>query len=139
MPDKNLPTGAIERLIEVDRLAKEGASLKNVAENMRTIVVMVAMFIAIGAMLTSPHWPVRALAVVWGVWTIVYSSMATLQAGFLLVLALYELPSMRRFINSSTMTKRVVAYSFAVVTVVFMVSAFLVLATSFEVLANRGY
>lgn len=36
------------RFLEVDRLAREGATLKNVAENMRTITIAVTMLIVVG-------------------------------------------------------------------------------------------
>jgi hypothetical protein len=73
----------IDRILELPRLAQEGATLKNVSDNMRALTACIAMFIAIGLVYKSPFVVAKVVAFMWGCWTFVYAALACLQAGLL--------------------------------------------------------
>lgn len=80
----------IDRLLELPRLAREGATLKNVSDNMRALTACIAMFIAIGLAYKSPFTAGKVIALLWGCWTFVYAALSCLQAGILFGTALYD-------------------------------------------------
>ena len=80
----------IDRLLELPRLAREGATLKNVSDNMRALTACIAMFIAIGLAYKSPFIAGKVIALLWGCWTFVYAALACLQAGILFGTALQD-------------------------------------------------
>jgi hypothetical protein len=80
----------IDRILELPRLAQEGATLKNVSDNMRALTACIAMFIAIGLVYKSPFVAAKLIAFLWGCWTFLYAGFACLQAGILFGTALQD-------------------------------------------------
>ncbi len=80
----------IDRILELPRLAQEGATLKNVSDNMRALTACIAMFIAVGLAYKSPFLGGKFVALLWGCWTFAYAALVCLQAGLLFGLALHD-------------------------------------------------
>ena len=55
----------LDRVLELEKLDKEGATLKNVSDNMRTFMVFAAMLVAVSAAVraTAGWWPLQSCAV----------------------------------------------------------------------------
>jgi TctA family transporter len=94
----------IDRILELPRLAQEGATLKNVSDNMRALTACIAMFIAIGLVYKSPFVAAKVIAFLWGCWTFLFAALACLQAGLLFGTVLQDLDPRdylyRRFKNA---------------------------------------
>ena len=80
----------VDRLLDLPRLAQEGATLKNVSDNMRALTACIAMFVAIGFAYKSPFFAGKVVAFLWGSWTFVYAALACFQAGLLFATALHD-------------------------------------------------
>ncbi|WP_258015400.1 hypothetical protein, partial [Stenotrophomonas maltophilia] len=108
------------RFLEVDRLAREGATLKNVAENMRTITIAVTMLIVVGLLMDVPTSIIRVAAIAWGCWAFVYALLAAAQAGILLALVLGEVPLLKNILIRIGFLRGAIATGFAVLVVIIM-------------------
>lgn len=126
----------IVRLAEFERLRREGPTLKNVGENMRTIMVMVAMFVAVGILFRQPNPFMKALAVLWGVWSMVYMLLTAIQAGFLFAAALFEFSGFRKLFDASKPAQSVITNVFSLLVLMFMLTAMLVISANLS-LVNR--
>lgn len=108
------------RFLEVDRLAREGATLKNVAENMRTITIAVTMLIVVGLLMDVPASVIRVAAIAWGCWALVYALLAAAQAGLLSVLLLGEVALLKHILIRIGFLRGAIATGFAVLVVIIM-------------------
>ena len=84
---RHLISPYFEELLELDRIFQEGATLKNVAENMRSLMVFVAMFVLVAALFKTGGLGNQVFAVVWGMWTLFYTVLASIQSGALFLVA----------------------------------------------------
>lgn len=136
MSEQSATSDKIGRLVEAERLKREGPTLRNVAENMRTIAVLVAMFVAVGVLFRVPNIGAKALALLWGGWTLIYTLLAAFQSGLLFALALFRLPVVDGLTSRTSLLGRVVANVFAALAVAFMLAAASILTTSISTVAN---
>ena len=122
----------IDRILELPRLAQEGATLKNVSDNMRALTACIAMFIAIGLVYKSPFVAAKVIAFLWGFWTFVYAALACLQAGLLFGTALQDFVPReylyRRFKNA----RYWIIYLVSILTLIFVFGAVFIILFSLE-------
>lgn len=108
------------RFLEIDRLAREGATLKNVAENMRTITIAVTMLIVVGLLMDIPTSVIRVAAIAWGCWALMYALLAAAQAGILFVLLLGEVVLLKRILIRIGFIRGAIATGFAMLVLIIM-------------------
>ena len=121
----------IDRLIESERLFREGATLKNVAENMRTLMVCVAMLLATGALTSNPYLSAKVVATIWAVWTLVVTVLAALQAGQLFLQLVEENAFPLRIRSLPAWAVTSIAMVVATTALCFIVGAVLLVLSSF--------
>ncbi len=127
----------IDRILELPRLAQEGATLKNVSDNMRALTACIAMFIAIGLVYKSPFFAAKVIAFLWGCWTFVYAALACLQAGLLFGTALQDFVPReylyRRFKNARDW----IIYLVSFLAMYFVIGAVFLIVSSFQSMAIK--
>ena len=84
------PAGLLEKLIDMERIDREGPTLKVVAENMRTVLACIAMLVAITLLYTREpaNLGIKIIAVLWGGWVSIYTFLALYQACFIFGIAM---------------------------------------------------
>ena len=83
----------LDKLIDMDKIEREGATLKVVAENMRTLLACIAMFVGVAALyFHNPNgWEFKCFAIFWGLWIAIYTLLAAIQTAFILTFALRDI------------------------------------------------
>jgi hypothetical protein len=137
MPRQSAFSSFIERFTEAERLQREGPTLKNVAENMRTLMALVAMFVAVGVLYRSPHAGIKVLALLWGAWCLTYTLLAALQAGLLFALVLLQVPLVCKVENSTTIVANVIQALFGCLVLAFMFTAVSILTASVSLVGSH--
>jgi hypothetical protein len=122
----------IDRLLELPRLAREGATLKNVSDNMRALTACIAMFIAIGFAFRSPFFAAKGIALLWGCWTFVYAGLACLQAGLLFGTALRDLMPRKYLYGRFKNARDWIIYLFSFLAMYFVFGAVFLILFSLE-------
>jgi hypothetical protein len=122
----------IDRLLELQRLSREGATLKNVSDNMRALTACIAMFIAIGFAFKSPFVAAKVIALLWGCWTFVYAALACLQAGILFITALQDFVPRVHFYRRFKNARYWFIYLFLLLALYFVLGAAFLILFSLE-------
>jgi hypothetical protein len=111
------------RLIDMERLIKEGATLKNVSDNMQSIAVSVAMFVAVVFIFKSPTLSNKFIAVIWGIWIVYYALLSILQSFILFIVAISDglHLNLRKIYEQKTLFEGVIFFLFMLIATLFMV------------------
>lgn len=126
-------------LIEADRIAKEGPTLKNVADNLRTLAVIVAMALVVGFMFNhkSGNIGIQITAAIWSVWIGWYGLLAVAQTSVLVMYAFMFSPIGNWLIWRSERVKSAVIWVLALLVMCFAFSTLFLLLASFELWTKR--
>ena len=123
-------TAYVDRLIEVDRLYSEGATLKNVSENMRALAVFIFVFAAISALWQSSNVAFNLAAIFWGFWTIAYAAMAALQCGILIGCAIGDALPWTRIRRANSFVQHLVLMILSLMAMMFVLTTAIFLVTT---------
>jgi hypothetical protein len=127
----------VNKLIDSERLVKEGATLKNVSDNLRSLTVLVAMFVVIVAALKMQHPLFVVAGVLWGVWISWYMFLAVAQTSLLCMLALADGfigPEIHKWPERQ---RDILLLVLACVTLFFAYCAIFVLLVSFKIVGSH--
>lgn len=118
----------IDRFIEAERIEKEGATLKNISDNLRSLAVVVAFSFAATALWNRPETLSKVLSILWGTWIAFVGLMTALQSGllFLLVITEYLYKPYANKLSSNKIYNRLlplITYFFAVIAFLFIFGA----------------
>jgi hypothetical protein len=133
-PRKIFWNPTVDRMIEVERMEREGPTLKNVGDNFRTLSIMAVMWIAVFAIYNAPraNWGTIAMATIWSVALTWYTLLSVLQSGVLAMEVLMTSP-LRSFIASRPeWQQQVLVLLLAMVGLSFMGAAALIVITGFS-------
>lgn len=129
MENKNQFIGPrIDRIIEVERITREGATLKNVSDNLRALTVIVAFAFAIGLLWKEAYPAAKLVAVLWGSWLLFFTAMTILQSGFLFMVAVSDNILVPYFHKKQKLWP-FIAWLFACLTFAFIMGALGILGT----------
>lgn len=127
----------IDRLIEVERITREGATLKNVSDNIRSLTSFVAVFAVIKVIYTETLWQIQLIAILWGAWAFTYAMLASFQGGLLFISFIGENVLNKYFSKSPSLVKNTLAYIFTLLTIFFMLGAAVVISKSIDLLSRH--
>ena len=129
----------LSRILELDRLEREGATLKNVSDNMRSLSACIAIAIAssVAANANLENAAGKIAATFWGAWAAAYAILACIQSGFIFIEALKEFLSITHIKSWPAWAKDLFAYIFGLAALVFAASAVTIISTSIAQLSAK--
>lgn len=118
----------IDRFIDAERIEKEGPTLKNISDNLRSLAVVVAFSFAVSILWNRPETLSKVVSILWGIWIAFVGLMTILQSGllFLLVLTEYLFKPYANKLSSNKFCSRlipVITYFFSVIAFLFILGA----------------
>ncbi len=128
--DKKFIGPYLDHVLELEKLDREGATLKNVSDNMRALTACIGIFIAISLAFQTPYTQLKVIAVVWGIWTTVYGGLACFQSGLLFATAMQDLFLKNLMKGRSDRLKDWVAYVFTLMSMAFMFGGIVMIEAS---------
>ena len=137
MPPPRKLGDLVNTLIDSKRLINEGATLKNVSDNLRSLTVLVAMFVVIVALLKMQQ-PIFVVAgVLWGIWIAWYMFLAVAQTSLLGMLALADGFMGPQILNWTYRQREILFWALGCSTLFFAYCAIFVLVVSFKIVGNH--
>jgi hypothetical protein len=127
----------LDKLLELEKLDREGATLKNVSDNMRALTACIGIFIAISLVFKTSLIQAKIIATIWGVWTAAYALLACLQSGLLFATLVQDLFLMRLLEARSERLKDCIAYIFALISVLFVIGGIVMIEASISHMINK--
>lgn len=130
----------INSLIESERILREGPTLKNASDNLRSLTVLVAMAVAVVALLTNDKTGnplITVTGILWGAWIAWYTLLAVAQAGMLSMIAITDSVVGSWLESKPQRVTDALIYLLACLSLCFTLGTLMVLLSTFKLLARH--